>query len=67
MVQVLFVTVQSIQAKSFEVSWLCITIIQEIFDPIFTGIAKKIEDGFLIEIAKGHFLPKGVVPTLNIF
>lgn len=54
---------QSIQAKCCEASWLCVAIIQEIFEPVFTGIAKKIEDGFLIEVAKGHFVPKGVVPT----
>lgn len=54
---------QSIQEKCSEASWLCVAIIQEIFEPVFTGIAKKIEDGFLIEIAKGHFVPKGVVPT----
>ena len=54
---------QSIQAKCCEASWLCIAIIQEIFEPVLTGIAKKIVDGFLIEVAKGHFVPKGVVPT----
>lgn len=54
---------QSIQAKCCEASWVCIAIIQEIFEPFLTGIAKKIEDGFLIEVAKGHFVPKGVVPT----
>jgi inorganic pyrophosphatase/exopolyphosphatase/phosphohistidine swiveling domain-containing protein len=54
---------QSIQSRCCETSWLCIAIIQEIFEPVFTGIAKKIEDGYLIEIAKGHFVPKGVVPT----
>ena len=54
---------QSIHTKCCEASWLCVTIIQEIFEPVFTGIAKKIEDGFLIEVAKGHFVPKGVVPT----
>lgn len=54
---------QSIQAKCCELSWFCIAIIQEIFEPALTGIAKKIEDGFLIELAKGHFVPKGVVPT----
>lgn len=54
---------ESVQTKCYEESWYCVTIIQEIFEPLFTGIAKKIEDGFLIEIAKGHFVPKGVVPT----
>ncbi|MBK6965067.1 MAG: hypothetical protein IPH20_14295 [Bacteroidales bacterium] len=56
-------TLQTIYYKCNEVSWLCIVIIQEIFDPVFTGIAKKIEGGYLLEIAKGHFVPKGIVPT----
>jgi manganese-dependent inorganic pyrophosphatase len=53
---------QSIQSKCCEASWFCVTIIQEIFEPLFTGIAKKIDNGFLVEIAKGHFVPKGIVP-----
>lgn len=40
----------------------CAIIIQELFDPEFTGIAKKTKDGFLIEILKGHFASKGVTP-----
>ena len=55
--------IKTIQSKCCEASWLCVSIIQEIFEPIYTGIIKKIEDGFLIEIAYGHFVPKGVVPT----
>jgi inorganic pyrophosphatase/exopolyphosphatase/phosphohistidine swiveling domain-containing protein len=54
---------QSIQAKCRESCWLSIAIIQEIFEPVYTGIVKKIHDGFIIEIAKGHFVPKGIVPT----
>lgn len=52
-----------IRAKCFEETWTCIAIIQEIFEPELTGIAKKIEDGYLVEVAKGHFVPKGLVPT----
>ena len=43
--------------------WISATILQEIYDPLYTGIIKHIPDGFVIEITKGHFLTKGVVPT----
>ena len=55
-------------AKSFydavcKTSWRCIMIIQEIYDPEFTGILKKInEDEDCLEITYGHFASKGVVP-----
>lgn len=45
-----------------ENQWACSAIIQEILDAKYTGIVKKIEGGFLIEIAKGHFLSKGIIP-----
>lgn len=44
-------------------SWRCIMIIQEIYDPEFTGIIKKInEDEYCLEITYGHFASKGIVP-----
>lgn len=43
--------------------WVSATIIQEIFDPVYTGVVQRIPEGFLIEITRGHFLTKGVVPT----
>lgn len=43
--------------------WISTTIIQEIFDPLYTGVMQRIPEGFLVEITKGHFLTKGVVPT----
>lgn len=43
--------------------WLTILIIQEILDPEYSGILKRLPDGYVIEIARGHFIPKGVVPT----
>jgi len=42
--------------------WVCSIIIQEIFDPIYTGIIKKNQNNFIIELAKGHFVSKGIVP-----
>ncbi len=43
--------------------WVGAVIIQEIYDPLYTGILQKIRNGYLIEITRGHFLTKGVVPT----
>ena len=43
--------------------WLSVVIIQEIFSPKFTGIMMRVDRGVLIELAYGHFVPKGVVPT----
>lgn len=43
-------------------SWICTMIIQEIFDPKFTGIIKAGSDATFIEIARGHFVAKGVIP-----
>jgi phosphohistidine swiveling domain-containing protein len=44
-------------------NWVSVQIVQEIFDPKYSGVVKKISDGYLIELAQGHFVPKGVVPT----
>ena len=43
-------------------TWVCTFIIQEIYDPLYTGIVKKIDNGYVLEFAKGHFVSKGVVP-----
>ena len=42
--------------------WICTMIIQEIFDPEYTGIIKRSDNKTIIEIAKGHFVAKGNVP-----
>ncbi|MDR2410888.1 MAG: hypothetical protein LBE13_22640, partial [Bacteroidales bacterium] len=42
--------------------WSCSIIIQEIYTPVYTGIIKKINDTFIIEVAKGHFVAKGRIP-----
>lgn len=42
--------------------WICTMIIQEIFDPEFTGIIKRNGTTSIIEITKGHFAAKGNVP-----
>jgi phosphohistidine swiveling domain-containing protein len=53
----------AISSLCFEHHWLAIIIVQEIFAPRFTGVIKKIANGFMIELAQGHFIPKGLVPT----
>ena len=45
-----------------EKQWTCSIIIQEILDAKYTGIIKKNEKGYVIEIARGHFLSKGIFP-----
>lgn len=42
--------------------WACSAIIQEILDAKFTGVVKQIPEGYAIEIARGHFLSKGLIP-----
>jgi phosphohistidine swiveling domain-containing protein len=48
------------------VSWVSIVIEQVVWDAYATGIMRKSNDGFIVEIALGHFIPKGVVPTSTI-
>lgn len=42
--------------------WACSAIIQEIWDAKFTGIIRHSGDGYILEIARGHFLSKGITP-----
>src|SRR5690606_8504513 len=57
--------IQTIQLECLNLTWKNFIIVQEIYNATYTGIAKKIEDGIAIEIARGHFVPKGLVPTSN--
>lgn len=43
--------------------WVSATIVQEIFDPLYTGVIQRLDEGYIIEVTRGHFLTKGVVPT----
>jgi phosphohistidine swiveling domain-containing protein len=47
-------------------SWMSVAIVQAVWDATSTGIIRRSGDGYLIEIAQGHFVPKGVVPTSTI-
>ena len=43
--------------------WISVTIIQEIFQPKYTGVIQRVADGWVAELTRGHFLTKGVVDT----
>jgi hypothetical protein len=50
--------------RGLQESWVASVIVQEIYDAEATGIVRKLGDEFLVELAVGHFVPKGVVdPT----
>lgn len=40
--------------------WSFTIIIQEVFDPFMTGIVKQSNNGFVMEILRGHFAAKGI-------
>jgi rifampicin phosphotransferase len=48
------------------VSWVSVAIEQAVWDAYATGIIRRSKDGYIIELAMGHFIPKGVVPTSTI-
>jgi rifampicin phosphotransferase len=57
-------TVNNLLDFAFNHTWTATLIIQEIYDPVYTGIASKLPDNrYVMEIARGHFIPKGIVPT----
>lgn len=43
--------------------WVTVTLIQEMLDPIYTGIIQKTKEGYLIEVTYGNFITKGVSQT----
>lgn len=47
-------------------SWVSAVIVQAIWSAHATGIVHRSADGYLIEVALGHFVPKGIVPTSRI-
>jgi phosphohistidine swiveling domain-containing protein len=47
--------------------WTATAIVQAVWNASATGIIRKTEQGFVIDIAKGHFVPKGVVTTSSVF
>ena len=48
--------------------WTTVIILQEFYDSDYSGIIKKLNDGYLVEIAKGQFIAKGILqPTKYVF
>ncbi len=47
-------------------SWLAAAIAQAVWDARATGIIRRTPDNYFIDVALGHFVPKGVVPTSTI-
>jgi len=47
-------------------SWTATAIIQAVWDAAATGIIRRTDDGYIIDVAQGHFVPKGVVTTSTI-
>ncbi|MHB9099001.1 MAG: hypothetical protein ACYC5X_14385 [Syntrophales bacterium] len=43
--------------------WVRHVFVAEVIDPVGTGVACRHKGHFIIEVAKGHFVPKGVVDT----
>lgn len=46
---------------------LSIVLEQEIWNAWTTGIVRRLESGYIIEVALGHFVPKGYVDTSTYF
>lgn len=57
---------ESVLKAGLASSWISVAIVQAIWDAFATGIIRRSNDGYLIELAQGHFVPKGVVPTSTI-
>jgi rifampicin phosphotransferase len=53
--------VSEVTARGLSSSWLVSTVAQEIYDAEATGIVRKIGKEIVVEVARGHFVPKGVV------
>jgi phosphohistidine swiveling domain-containing protein len=47
--------------------WISATIVQEIYDPEYTGTITRVSNGYYLEITKGFFMTKGIVPTSQYF
>lgn len=58
---------KSFHKKAAEDYWITATIIQEVFDAAYTGILQRVENGYFVEITKGHFLTKGNVLTSQYY
>ncbi len=56
-------TENRVLATGLDVSAVAVVLEQEIWNAHATGIIRRLDDGYLIEVALGHFVPKGYVQT----
>jgi hypothetical protein len=54
-------SLRSVLTKALDETWYASAIVQEIFHAQYTGIAQRFENGYMLEIGRGHFIPKGLV------
>ena len=52
---------EDVLRRGLQESWLAGIVVQEIYDAEATGIVRKLGEEFLVELAVGHFVPKGIV------
>lgn len=57
---------KSTGALGLTTSWVSVVLVQAVWDAYATGIIQRTDDGYVIEMALGHFVPKGVVPTSTV-
>lgn len=55
--------VNDMVAEALRTHWLAGVIVQDVFDVSHTGILARHQNGWLLEIAQGHFTSKGEVPA----
>jgi hypothetical protein len=55
--------VNAMVTEAFRTHWLAGVIVQDVYDVSHTGLLARHEDGWLLEIAQGHFTSKGEVPA----
>jgi phosphohistidine swiveling domain-containing protein len=56
-------TTANVLDRGLKRSWLSAAIVQEIHGAHATGILRRSPDGYVVELARGHFVPKGFVTT----
>ena len=56
-------TISGVLDEGLRESWVAAAVIQELYDAYATGIIRRVDAQYVIEIARGHFVPKGVVAT----
>lgn len=49
--------------ETMEKSWISVTVLQEMYEPIYSGIIQPDGDKYLIELTKGNLLTKGSTPV----